>query len=208
MAYYPLNVDLNGRKCVVIGGGAVAERKVEMLREFGAVVVVISPELAPSLKSLAANEQIVYIPGAYRPGMLDGAFLVIAATDDNDTNRVVSADAQEKNIPVNVVDDPDLCTFFVPAVVKRGDLTISVSTSGKSPALARRIREKLETDFGPEYGELADLMGELRNEVKARYENPTDRHSAYQRILNSSVLGLLAQGKRDEAKARARKCIL
>ena len=207
MSYYPINLNLRNKKCIVIGGGEVAERKVESLLEFGAAVTVIAPDLTARLSELACVGAIEHITERYMPGMLKGATLVIAATDDAETNKAISSEAQRLGILINVVDDPNLCTFFVPAMVRRGDLVISVSPSGKSPALARRMREELESHYGPEYGELADLMGELRDEVKAKYPDQPDRNMAYLRILDSDVLSLLKQGKRDEAMERARKCI-
>lgn len=207
MAHYPIHLNLESGKCVVIGGGAVAERKVQSLLDFGARVTVVAPEVTPTLSRLADTGKIQRVDDAYRPGMLAGAVLVIAATDDSETNKAVSEEAQALGIPVNVVDDPDLCTFFVPSVLRRGDLVISVSTSGKSPSLAKRLREKLESCIGPEYGELADLLGELRDEVKARYQDPSERNKAYARILDSDVLDLLSQGRRDDAAKRARECI-
>lgn len=207
MAHYPINISLVNRKCIVVGGGTVAERKVEMLLEFGGDVTVVAPDLTPGIERLAESGEIRLVREAYPEGMLDGAFLVIAGTDDREVNRAVSSDAQRLGILVNVVDDPELCTFFVPAVVRRGDLVISVSTSGKSPSLARRVREEIEQTYGPEWGELADLLGELRDEVKARHATMQERGLAYTRILDSDVRTLLAQGKRDEALERARELI-
>jgi len=207
MPHCPISLDLNGRKCVVIGGGSVGERKVEMLLEFGASVTVVAPAITPALRDLATKKAIRHIPSMYTPDMLNLAFLVIAATSERGVNRAVSEECERRGILVNVADDPDICTFFVPAIVRRGDFTIGVSTSGRSPALAKRVRESLESSFGPEYGELAEIMGDLRDEVKAKYEDPEDRVRAFERILDSDVLDLLAKGKRDEAVLRARKCI-
>ena len=208
MAHYPISVDLTNRRCVVVGGGTVAQRKVETFLEFGAAVAVVAPELTPRLRELASEGAIEHIAGMYEPANLDGAFLAVAATDDPHTNRAVSAEAQRRGMLVNVVDEPDLCTFFVPAIVRQGDLVIGVSTSGRSPAMARRIREELEALFGSHYGELAELLGELRDEIKARYPDMADRNRAYVRILDSDVLDLLARGKKDEAVQRALQCIL
>ena len=207
MPHCPISLDLNGRKCVVIGGGSVGERKVEMLLEFGASVTVVAPAITPALRDLATKKAIRHVPSMYTPDMLNLAFLVIAATSERGVNRAVSEECERRGILVNVADDPDICTFFVPAIVRRGDFTIGVSTSGRSPALAKRVRESLESSFGPEYGELAEIMGDLRDEVKAKYEDPEDRVRAFERILDSDVLDLLAKGKRDEAVLRARKCI-
>lgn len=208
MAHYSISVDLTNRKCVVVGGGRVAERKVETFLEFGADVAVVSPELTPALRGLADTRTIEHVARQYQPADLDGAFLVVAATNDTEVNKAVFTEAQRRGVLVNVVDVPELCTFFVPAIVRRGDVVISVSTSGKSPSMARRIREELESEFGPHYGELAELLGELRDEVKTRYPDMADRSRAYVRVLDSDVLELLAAGKRDEAVERARKCIL
>ena len=207
MPHYPINLDLRNRKCVVVGGGEVAERKVETLLEFDAAVVVIAPELTSRLECHAEQGLIGHLRGVYAAEMLEGAFLVFAATDDREVNCAVSEECRNRGILVNVADDPELCTFFVPAMVRRGDFVIGISTSGKSPALAKRARESLETEFGPEYGDLADLMGELRDEVKSKCPDQADRNRAFVRILDSDVLDLLAQGKRDEAMEKARECI-
>lgn len=207
MPYYPINLNLRNRKCVVIGGGTVAERKVKTLLEFGATVVVVSPELSSGLQEMLSRKQITHIASQYEPRCLREALLVIAATDDRQINQTVALEADSHNILVNIVDDPELCTFFVPAIVRRGDVVISVSTSGKSPALARRIREQVESYFGPEYALLADLLGELRDEVKGRYSDSNERHQAFVRVLDSDVLELLAQGQVAEAKGKARQCL-
>lgn len=207
MAHYSISIDLNNRICVVVGGGTIAERKVETFLEFGAHVSVVAPEMTNKLADLAVKGAIKHYNGEYQAAHLDGAFIVVAATDDREINKAVSAEAQRRGIPVNVVDDPELCTFYVPAMVRRNNLVISVSTSGKSPAMARRIRETVERSFGPEYGEMAELLGELRDEVKAALPNIEDRNRAYVRMLDSDIIELLKQGKRDEALERARKCI-
>jgi len=207
MPYYPINLNLSGRTCAVIGGGAVAERKTESLLEYGASVRVVSPDLTPRLAGLKSEGRIEHLESEYRPERLEGAFLVIGATDDREVNRRISGDARAAGIPVNIVDDPKLCTFFVPASVRRGDLVISVSTSGSSPSLARTIREELEARYGPEYGRLADLLGSLRDEVKERYASMEERAAAYERILRSEALRLLAEESFDEALEAARECI-
>lgn len=207
MSHYPINLNLSGETCLVIGGGAVAERKVESLLEYGAVVRVVSPELTPLLFRLASAGEIEHIQSGYAPEYLEGALLVIGATDDRDVNRRIYTDARARGMLVNIVDDPELCTFYVPASVRRGDLVISVSTSGKSPSMARRLREEIEERYGPEYGLLADLMGSLRDEVKAAHAGPAARMATYRRILDSDTLRLLAEGKADEALEAARQCI-
>jgi precorrin-2 dehydrogenase/sirohydrochlorin ferrochelatase len=209
MAHYPINLDLRNRRCLVVGGGSVAERKVETLLEFGAEVTVVAPELTPSLSQLASSNSIRHIPASYTSDLSDLSdyALVFAATDDREVNKRVSADCQSRGILVNVVDDPELCTFFVLAIVQREDLIISISTSGRSPAMARWLRERLEASLGPEYGQLADILGDLRSEVKAKYPDPADRNQAYLRILNSDVLTLLSAGKEEEALTLARSLV-
>ncbi|MCL6628100.1 MAG: bifunctional precorrin-2 dehydrogenase/sirohydrochlorin ferrochelatase [Armatimonadetes bacterium] len=207
MPHYPVNLDLRGRKCIVVGGGNVAERKVRVLLDFDANVIVVAPQLTIGLEEMADAGKIEHINEPFRPEFLQEAFLAIAATDDRETNSAVSSKAQELGVLVNVVDDPELCTFLVPAIVRRGNVVISISTSGKSPILAKQIKEKVESCIGPEYQYLADMLGALRDEIKAKYEDSAERKLAYQRILDSEVLDLLAQGKHEEAFERARKCI-
>lgn len=207
MAHYPINLNLNSETCLIIGGGPVAERKVESLLEYGAAVRVISPAMTPMLSELASQGRIEHVESEYRPEHLGGALLVIGATDDRDVNKRISADARARGMLVNIVDDPELCTFYVPASVRRGDLIISISTCGKSPSMARRLREEIENRYGPEYGLLTDLMGSLRDVVKAAHSDPDERMRAFRRILDSDALRLLAEGKTDEALEAARKCI-
>ena len=213
MPHYPINVNLAHRRCLVIGGGSVAERKVETLLEFGAEVTVISPDITPLLSQLASSSSIQHILASYTSDLSDLSdtsdrpFLVFAATDDREVNKRISADCQSRGILVNVVDDPELCTFYVPAIVQREDLIISISTSGRSPAMARWLRERLEATLGSEYGQLADVLGSLRSEVKAKYRDPGDRNQAYLRILNSDILDLLAEGKEQEALTKASSLI-
>ncbi len=203
MPYYPIAVDLTGKKALVVGGGSVALRKVETLVEFGARVTVVSPEVCAEIDNLAGSGNVEIVRRGYESGDVAGAAMVIAATDDREVNAVVSADAKESGVLVNVVDDPELCTFIVQAVVRRGDLTISIGTSGKSPALARRVREQIEESFGPEYGDLAELMGEMRELAKDLPGSQPERERAFNKMLDSEILDLLRQGRRDDARALA-----
>src|SRR4030042_230398 len=143
-SYYPIFLDLKGKRCIVVGGGSVAERKVEMLLEHETSVTVISPELSPKLQHLADQGAIKTITRNYQKGDLKGAFLVIAATDDPSVNAAVAGQARKQRALVNVVDDPRASDFIVPSMVRRGDITIAISTAGKSPALARKLRSLLE----------------------------------------------------------------
>ena len=167
MKYYPLCLDISGKKCVVVGGGKVAERKVRRLLESGACVEVVGKELTPQLSAWKGEGRIVHCDSLYEDGCLAGASLVIGATNDGDVNCNIAQDARRRGIPVNIVDDPAQCDFILPSVVEQGDLQILVSTGGKSPALARKIREELEGLYGPEYAVLLSILGELREKVIA-----------------------------------------
>ncbi len=164
-AYYPIFLNVCDRKCIVIGGGEVALRKVQILLEYGAEVDVISPELAPELIKLAQDNQISTFSREYKDGDLEKAFVVIAATDSDEINRQVAAEARRRSILINVVDDAMYSDFIVPSVMRRGDITITVSTSGKSPALARKLRAQIEQDIGEQYVPLTDLIAEVREEI-------------------------------------------
>ena len=197
---YPVTLNLSGRLCVVVGGGNVAARKVSSLLDAGARVRVVSPELCQPLEELAQADRIEHRERAYRSDDLDGAVLVISATDDRETNERVSADARERGLLVNVVDVPELCTFQVPAGVRRGSLLITVSTGGKSPALSRRIRERLQETFREEYAAFLDLLGELRPQVKERIASQSRRQQVWEAILDSEALALVREGKADRAR--------
>jgi len=198
-AYYPIFLNINGNKCVIVGGGKVALRKVKMLLECGAKVTVISPILHQDLVRLAQGKALRLIERDYEPGDLDGAVVVIAATDAEEVNRNVAHEAKKRGILVNVVDDPGESDFIVPSFLRRGDLTIAISTGGTSPALAKKIRTKLEQDFGKEYGLLLPLIGEVRSTVKEKAIMV--REKAWQEALDlDSLIRLIQKGQREKAK--------
>lgn len=203
---FPIFLDLAGRPCVVVGGGPVAARKVAALLEAGAEVTVVAPALSPEMASLVEQGAVRHLPRAYRPGDLAGSLLAFAATDDAEVNAAVWAEAGEQGIPLNAVDDPPHCSFIVPSRVERGPIAIAISTRGASPALAAELRRLIEQAVPPAYGELAALLGELRPAVKAALP-PADRAAAWQRVLDGTVLDLLAQGRPGEARALARKLL-
>lgn len=208
MSGYPITlVGLDSARCAVVGGGAVAARKVVALREAGARPVVISPVLCDVLQDLSLAGEIDVIERHYRPGDLDGVRLVIAATDDPATNETVWREAQAAGCLVNVVDDPARCNFYVPATVRRGALAVSVSTGGSSPALARRIRRALEEQFDAAYEPYLDLLGELRPEVQARVADPARRKALWEALLDAGLLDLLRASKPDAARQRAREIV-
>jgi precorrin-2 dehydrogenase / sirohydrochlorin ferrochelatase len=207
MAYYPIAVDIREKNVLVVGGGTVALRKIETLLEFGAKVTVISPEVVSGIVSLAADGKVELHLRSYRTGDIGTAALVIAATDDRDVNALVSKDAQASNILVNVVDDPELCSFIVQATVKRGDMVISIGTGGNSPALSRRVREKIEETFGQEYGELTAIMGEVRELARTLIGDQPTRETAFKRILDSDVLDLIKAGRTGDARHEASRIL-
>ena len=197
MDYYPASLDLRGRNCLVVGGGVIAERKVESLVECGARVTVVTCEATTGLAALAQGGEIDLWLRSYTSDDLAGKFLVIAATDDPAVQARIGEEAKERGLLVNVVDEPANCTFIVPAVARRGELSIAISTGGRSPALAARIREKLEGLFGPEYEEWVDLLGQLRAPLAALFPDPEERKAAWYRIVDSDCAELIRRGERD-----------
>jgi len=197
--YYPIFLNISGKRCVVIGGGQVALRKARTLMEHGASVEVISPDLCPELRRLTESKELHVLSREYQPGDLQGAFVVITATDDDALNRRVAEAANRHAALVNVVDDARNSHFILPSCLRRGDITIAVSTSGKSPALARKIRTRLEEDIGNEYAALADLIGEVRAEAQ-RQGIQADGDRWQQALDLDPLLELIRSGEREQAK--------
>ena len=195
--YYPAFLDLRQRSIVVVGGGEVAERKVELLLSCGANVRLISPTLTPGLERLAEARSLVIERRPFQPGDCAGAVLAFACTDDPDVNSAVAKDAGKAHAPVNVADDPSRCDFIAPSVVSRGDLLIAISTGGASPALAKRLRQEIERTVGPEYEELISVLEDLRNRVHARVHDPGRRQEIFERFLDSDALDLIRRGDRE-----------
>jgi len=197
--YYPIFLNISGKRCVVVGGGQVSLRKVKALLEHRASVEVISPDACPELNKLAEDGEISVLPRSYRAGDLEDAFIVIAATSDRDTNLEVAQEAQRKAVLVNVVNDQENSDFIAPSYVRRGDITIAVSTAGRSPALARKIRTQLEKDFGDEYASLARLIGEVRAEIK-RQGIKVDGDGWQEALDLDLLIKLLREGDKEKAK--------
>ena len=163
--FFPVYLDIRGKRVLVVGGGMIAQRKITSLLECGAVVFVVSRELTPLVNQYREEGRIKIIGREYEKYLLDNIFMVIAATDDTQLNHQISQDSTARGLLINAVDQPEDCNFIFPSVLKRGDLVLSISTSGKSPALARKIRERLEHEFGNEYARLLNIMGGIRKEV-------------------------------------------
>jgi precorrin-2 dehydrogenase / sirohydrochlorin ferrochelatase len=189
--YYPVYLDLRGRACIVVGGGTVATRKVESLLAAGARVTVVSPALTPALAALADTHEIVHHPRPYRASDLGGAALVFAATNDEEVHASIAADAAAAGVLLNVVDRPPLCSFIVPAVVRRGAVTIGISTGGASPALARRMRQDLEARIGPEYEIAATILARLRPAVHSANPDPQARARVFANLVDGPLLDAL-----------------
>ncbi len=202
--YYPVYLDVEGKRCVIVGGGNVAYRKACSLKEAGADVTVISPDTCPEISS---EKGLTLIKESYDERYLDDAMLVIAATGDEDVNKRVFLDAEKRNIIVNVVDRPELCSFIVPSTVKRGDLCISISTGGASPALARNIRKELEGIFGPEYGEYVNLLSKMRNIAMSDVKDDAKRREILQRLAEKDILEIVKTKGTNEAEAKMREII-
>jgi len=201
---YFISLNLTGKTCLVVGGGQVAERKVHSLLECGAHVVVVSPSITPGLAKLAEEDKLVYRQGYYRVSDLTGVFLVIGAANREEVNRQVADDCAVRNLIVNIVDDQAKGNFFVPAVVRRGDLSIAVSTDGKSPMLARKIREDLEKTYGAPFGEFLELLGDLRQEVIRNVADRDLKREILENMVDSEVLSLLKEGCIERVKERLR----
>ena len=211
MKHYPVMLDISEKPVIVVGGGKVASRKVMRLLQCGARVTVISPRLEPELERLADERQIDWIAEPFKESLLDripGAVLIFGTTDRRAVNQKIHSTAVKRAIPCNIADVPDLCTFTAPAVVARGDLTIAVSTGGSSPALARRIREELEKNYGSEYAVMTKVLGDLRTLILSdqRLSSEEDRQLFF-RIVDSGVLQALRENDLAEA-AKILKSIL
>jgi len=200
LPYYPIFLNLQGKKCVVVGGGHVALRKVERLLESGADVTVVSPTLDPGLAQLAKRKTIHPIQRHYKSGDLKGAAIVIAATDIKKTNRKVAEEAKKVKALVNVVDDPEPSDFIVPSFFRKGDLTVAVSTGGQSPALARKVRTKLEETLGNEYALLVSLIGDVRRTLKMK-GSLADAETWQEALDLDPLIQLIQRGRKREAKA-------
>lgn len=198
MRYYPINLDIKNRKCLVVGGGGVGTRKVMTLVDCGAKVTVVSPDVSGQLLELANNGSIVLEKRSYRKTDLDGMFLVIGTTDDEELNRQISIDAEKLNMLCNIADRPKVCNFILPSIVNRGDLTISISTSGKSPALAKKLRIELEEQFGNEYAELLRLMGAIRKKLLSQKHEPEAHKQLFEQLISRGLLDMIRGNRKDE----------
>ncbi|NKI17505.1 uroporphyrinogen-III C-methyltransferase [Spongiibacter sp. KMU-166] len=206
MEFLPLFTNLNGKTCLLIGGGQIALRKARLLRKAGAVLRVVSPKVIPELKSLMQPADELLSSG-YDDSVLNGVFLAIAATDDEPLNRQISQDCHRLNIPVNVVDNPELCSFILPAIIDRSPVVVAVSSGGNSPVLARLIRSRLESSIPTSYGRLAHLVGKFRDAVKAKFSDIEDRRDFWEQTLQGPIAEMVFAGNDEAAEQMLSKAI-
>jgi precorrin-2 dehydrogenase/sirohydrochlorin ferrochelatase len=207
--YYAVSLNLVNKKCLVVGGGRVAERKVKSLLDCKAEVVVVSPEVTAGLKQLAEDGIINYRAREYTVDDLNGVFIAISATNCQELNRRVAGDCFARNIPINAVDDPEYCSFIVPAIVRRGDLTISISTGGKSPALAKKIRQELEQQYGNEYATLLQYLGRIREQVLEKVPDQEQREKVFRCLVENhlELLELIESHQEQILEERVNQCL-
>ncbi|MFW5902153.1 MAG: precorrin-2 dehydrogenase/sirohydrochlorin ferrochelatase family protein [Thermodesulfobacteriota bacterium] len=193
MSYYPINLDIDGRKCLVVGGGGVATRKVQSLLSCGAQVTVISPAMSETLERLSGEQGLTLIRRPYQSTDLEGHFLVIGATDDMTLSRRINADAEERGMLCNIADVPEICNFILPAVIRQGDLLLTVSTSGKSPAFAKHLRKQLQTEYGNEYARFLELMGRIRKRLLAHAHAPEAHKPLFEQLIENNLVALIRE---------------
>lgn len=198
--YYPIYLDIEDHAVIIIGGGNVCARKAETMMKYGARVTIVSPEFTDEIEAWARDGQLALKRKRYDAGDLEGATIVIASTDDTSVNEQVAADCRARRIPVNVVDVTPLCEFIVPAIIDKGSVQIAISTGGKSPALARTLKEDLQRLIGPEYAEVNELLGTLRESAKRVLPTDVDRKRFFDGILARGILELLREGRCVDAR--------
>lgn len=207
MSFYPVNLQINNRSCLVVGGGSVAERKVQSLLAAGASVAVLSPEITEALADMARERRITYISRCYQHGDIGGFFIVICATNNKEVNQWIADEANQAGALVNVIDAPENGNFVVPSQIARGDLLLTVSTNGKSPALAKKIGAQLAQQYGPEYGLYLDLLAKARLKIKEVISSSKERELFWRQMIDDQVINLLKEGKIQEAEAKINNAI-
>jgi len=205
--FYPAFIDLENRPVLVVGGGIIAQRKVETLLEAGALVTVVSPQITEQLDAYGQSNRISVRQRGFIPSDVDGVSLVISATDDPTTQTEVASIAASKNVLVNTVDKPELCSFIVPAILRRGDITIAISTSGKSPSLAAELRARLDRVLTEEFARTANVLGAVRQEVHRQFAGSDDRKRVFDSIIGSGIIEWIAGCDDAAALERVRQMI-
>jgi uroporphyrin-III C-methyltransferase/precorrin-2 dehydrogenase/sirohydrochlorin ferrochelatase len=208
MDYFPIFVQLKNQNCLVVGAGEVAARKIELLARADAKITVIASEISTAVSNLKALHNLNILKKTFSSTDLHGFRLVVSATDDADTNRLVAKTATEQNIPVNVVDNPELCTFIFPAIIDRSPVVAAVSSGGASPVLARLLRAKIESLIPPAYGRLAHIAEKFRSRVKEVIKEPAQRRIFWENVLQGSIAELIFSGKEQEAEQKLEQMLI
>ena len=191
MKYYPVNLDIRNRKCLVVGGGTVGTRKVMTLLNCGAKVTVVSSDVAEKLQELSDGDIIKLEKRPFQISDLDNMFLVMGATDNQEINREIHSEAERLGVLCNIADRPEVCNFILPAIVNRGDLIIAISTSGKSPAFAKKIRKDLEKVFGTEYTDFLTLMGNIRTKLLSEDHEPEAHKHLFEKLIKRDLIKMI-----------------
>ncbi|HEY8217893.1 MAG TPA: bifunctional precorrin-2 dehydrogenase/sirohydrochlorin ferrochelatase [Acidimicrobiia bacterium] len=202
---YPVNLLVDGRRCVVVGGGRIAARKIDALLEAGAVVHVVAADLSPEVEAWRAADRITVAERPFEPADLDGAWLATTATDDPAVNRAVADAADARRIWCNAADDPANCSFTLMSVVRQGDLVVTIGTGGRSPALAAYLKDHVTEEMGPEWGELLELVADARDRVRGA--GISSETIDWRRAFDSGMLDLIRAGRKAEAKELLEACL-
>jgi precorrin-2 dehydrogenase len=202
---YPVNLVVEGRRCVVVGAGRIAARKIAALLDAGAAVRVVAPDPGAEVRDWADAGKLELVARKFEPADLDGAWLATTATGDPDVDHAVFEAAEERHVWVNSADDPENCSFTLMSVVRSGDLVVTIGTGGRSPALAAWLKARLQAEFGPEYATLLDILSEAREELRASGRSSED--ADWRQALDSGMLGSIRAGRVDEAKETLRACL-
>lgn len=208
MDYFPVFLKLKDQACLVVGAGEIAARKIELLARAGAKITVIANEISPAVLSLQTTNNLTLLQKPFSPEDIDEFRLVVSATDSPETNSLVAKTATEQNIPVNVVDNPELCSFIFPAIIDRSPIIAAVSSGGAAPVLARLLRAKIETVIPPAYGRLANLADKFRDKVKQHIKRPAQRRIFWENVLQGSIAELIFSGKEQEAEQQLEHSLL
>jgi uroporphyrin-III C-methyltransferase/precorrin-2 dehydrogenase/sirohydrochlorin ferrochelatase len=208
MDYFPVFLKLNDQDCLVIGAGEIAARKIELLARAGANITVIAREFSHSVLNQQVSYRLTLLQKSFDPEDIVKFRLVVSATDNAVTNQLVAKSATEKNIPVNVVDNPELCSFIFPAIIDRSPIIAAVSSGGAAPVLARLLRAKIETVIPPAYGQLASLADKFRDKVKLHFKQPAQRRIFWENIFQGSVAELIFSGLTQEAEQKLEQTLL
>ena len=191
MRYYPVFLDVRNRPCLVVGGGSVGLRKVLTLLDCGAAITVVSPVVHAKLQDLSSKGAITLLKRPFTSSDMSGMFLIIGATDNQELNQQIHTEAERLGMLCNIADRPKACNFILPSIVKRGDLVIAISTSGKSPAFAKRLRKDLEKQLGNEYAAFLDLMGAIRKKLLAQNHEPEAHKQLFEQLIDRGLIELI-----------------